>query len=133
MDRFRDGRLVTGIGMAAAAGVDSGGGGAALSVSLTWTGGNLNVAGASGTSPSPNVLVAIASGGTPPYSDGMTLTSNPSGKLFITASPDGVHNTIGWSGFSVNEVEGFTAEYSVTDSVGTNKTSSDSGTIKRTS
>jgi len=123
MDRFRDGRLVTGIGMAAAAGVDSGGGGGSpfsCSISFSIGTGPFNVSGASGNLYTSNggVIGVIESGGTPPYGGSTTLNGDASGKLFITPASDGVHNTIGWSGFSVNETEGCYIQFNGNDSLG---------------
>ena len=124
---------MSGISSAAYDTAASGGGGQPLGASLTWNGGStMAVTGDSGVSPSA-VFIPIAHGGVTPYTaDGITLTSNPSGKIFLTASPDNVHTTLGWSGFSLNETENYTARYSVTDSAGTTKSASVSGSIRRT-
>jgi hypothetical protein len=114
-----------------------------LSVSIAWNGADPYIAsGASGVCASytdgggykPNVLVVITSGGTPPYTGSFTLFNDPSGKLSLAASPDTVHTTIAWAGFSVNENESCNVSITITDSLGAVQT----GTcgpilIKRTS
>jgi hypothetical protein len=56
------------------------------------------------------------------------------GKLSIAAAPDGVHNTIAWSGFAINEVQSTDVTYTVTDSAGTTVTSTYTGiVVQRTS
>jgi hypothetical protein len=133
---------MSGICMAVAA-ATSGGAAAPLACSVIFTGGAgpINVSGASGSlSPSGGVnLISVdASGGTPPYSGaGVTLQGDPSGKLSISLSGDGIHNTISWSGFAVNETQGCYLQNDVTDNVGATATSrypsSGSIIIKRTS
>jgi hypothetical protein len=131
---------VSGIGIAASAGTTPTAP-PPLTVSIAWNGQTpLPVAGASGvaqpaSSPwAPNVFVALASGGIPPYTGNVWLENNPSAKLVLAAAPDGVHTTIGWSGFAINEVQSSDIVYSVTDSAGTTVTSRYSGIIvQRTS
>ena len=113
---------------------------APLQVTITWAGDRpLNVSGASGIAQSrsspwtPNVIGYQVSGGVPPYSETSGLINNPSGKLFIAAAPDVVHNTIGWTGFAVNETESTDIFYSATDAEGTTRSSSDTITVRRTS
>jgi hypothetical protein len=65
----------------------------------------------------------------PPYTEGGGLVNNLSGKLAIAAAPDGVHNTIAWSGFAINETESADVTYRVTDSTGTTVTSTYTGII----
>jgi hypothetical protein len=102
-----------------------------LSVSIAWNGASPYIAsGASGVCSSytdgggfhPNVLVPSASGGTPPYTDSFTLFNDPSGKLSLAASPDTIHTTIAWTGFSVNENQSCNVDYTVTDSLGVTQT-----------
>jgi hypothetical protein len=101
--------------------------------------GPFNVSGASGDlySAANGVLVVIITGGTPPYSSSFTLEGDPSGKISLVPASDGVHTTIGWSGFSLNELEGCTEKFSTTDSVGATSTDqtpkAGSLIIKRTS
>jgi hypothetical protein len=137
----RDGCLVSGINIAIAGSAGpSAPPPAPLQVSITWAGDRpLNVSGASGVAQSksspwtPNVFGYLVTGGVPPYSESNGLINNPSGKLFIAAAPDGVHNTIGWSGFSINETESAEIFYTATDSAGTTGSSSDTITVRRIS
>jgi len=122
MDRIRNGCFVSGIGMAVAAGQSSGGG-TPFSVTITFSGGTgtFNVSGASGNlyTAGFGVISVNESGGTPPYGGaGTSLSGDPSGKLFITPASDGVHNTIGWSGLSLNEIEGCYIQFDGTDNAG---------------
>jgi hypothetical protein len=132
---------VSGVGIAAAGAITSAPPPPPLTVHVSWNGQTpLPVTGASGVAQTvgspfaPNVLVYVASGGVPPYSEGGGLANNPSGKLSIAAAPDGIHNTIAWSGFAINEVESTDITYRVTDSAGTTATSTYTGIIlQRTS
>ncbi len=112
---------------------------APFQVSISWAGDQpLNVTGASGVaqprgSPwTPNVIGYLVTGGVPPYSEDGGLTNNPSGKLFIAGAPDGVHNTIGWNNFSINETESAELFYNATDSAGSSGSSSATVTVRRT-
>jgi hypothetical protein len=132
----RDGRFVSGIGIAAAGAVASTPPPPALSAYVTWNGQTpMPVSGASGIAQTvgspfaPNVLVYIASGGVLPYSESGGLVNNPSGKLAIAAAADGIHNTIAWSGFAINEVQSTDVTYRVTDSAGATVTSTYTGII----
>ena len=117
---------MTGITCVMAAGVDSGGGGGSpfsCSISFSIGSGPFFVSGASGDLYTSNAgLISInESGGTPPYGGyggGASLNGDPSGKLFITPASDGVHLTIGWSGFSLNEFEGGYIQFDGSDSLG---------------
>jgi hypothetical protein len=136
MGHERNGRFVSGVGIAAAGSITSSPPPPPLTVRVSWNGQTpLPVSGASGVaqpvgSPfAPNVLVYIASGGVPPYTEGGGLVNNLSGKLAIAAAPDGVHNTIAWSGFAINETESADVTYRVTDSTGTTVTSTYTGII----
>lgn len=109
---------------------------APFSLSFVWTGAPVvNVAGASGTcTPSQGLFSIVISGGTPPYGgSGFGVSSNPSGKINYAASSDGVHTTLAWSGFTVNEAETFTATFNATDSASHSITRSTAVAIKRTS
>jgi len=57
-------------------------------------------------------------GGMPPYTYGTSVLGDPSGKLAFVLATDGVHNTVGWSGFALNEAEGCYFVFDITDSVG---------------
>lgn len=127
---------MSGVGIAAAGAITSSPAPPPLTVHVSWNGQTpLPVSGASGVAQAvgspfaPNVLVYIASGGVPPYSEGGGLLNNPSGKLAIAAAPDGVHNTVAWSGFAINEMESTDITYRVTDSAGTTVTSIYTGII----
>lgn len=141
MGAVRDGRFVSGVGIAAAGAVTSAPPPPPLTVHVSWNGQTpLPVSGASGVAQAvgspfaPDVLVYIAAGGVPPYSESGGLVNNPSGKLSIAAAADGVHNTIAWSGFAINEVQSTDITYRVTDSAGTTATSTYTGIIvQRTS
>lgn len=115
---------MTGIGciMAGDGPYGGGGGGAPFSVSISFSAGAgpFNVSGASGNLYTSNggVIGIIESGGTPPYGGSTSLLGDPSGKLFITPASDGVHNTIGWSGFSINETEGCYIQFDGSDNAG---------------
>lgn len=115
-----------------------------LTADLEWNGQSpLPVSGASGVAQTvtvsgtyyPNVLVYIASGGVRPFVDtgGMHVTSNPSGKLFLANHSDGVHTTVGWSDFTIGEIESFDVRITTTDSAGTSLVNSTSVTVKRVS
>jgi hypothetical protein len=123
---------VSGIADASSA-IDAGGAvSGPLTLGFSWTGSvPLNVSGASGV-PSA-VLFVYVSGGTPPYSGGFSLLNNTSGKLYLTASPDGIHTTVGWSGFSLNELESANAHFEVTDSAGASQSGTAGVAFKRTS
>jgi hypothetical protein len=101
-----------------------GGGGGALSCSISFTGGvgPINVSGASGdcyANGGGGVITTTTTGGTPPYvSSVFSVQGDASGKLSIVLSGDHIHNTIGYSGFAVNENEGGYLRLDVTDSVG---------------
>ena len=137
---------MSGLGLAFAAGTNAAPP-PALSASVYFTGpSTLNVSGASGTaSPSGgiNLVSVIISGGTPPYTGtgpaGATVFvgDDPSGKIGLTASGDGIHLTPSWSGFALNELESFTLQLSTVDAAGTSATARypDAGVIviKRTS
>jgi hypothetical protein len=137
----RDGRFVSGVGIAAAGGATSAPPPPPLTVHISWSGQTpLPVAGASGVAQTvgspfaPNVLAPFVSGGVPPYIESSQLVNNTSGKLSIAAAPDGVHNTIAWSDFAINEVESTDITYRATDSAGTTVTSTYTGIIvQRTS
>jgi hypothetical protein len=136
-----DGCFVSGVGIAAAGAVTSAPPPPPLTVYVAWNGQNpVPASGASGIptpvgSPyAPNVLVYSASGGVPPYSESGGLVNNTSGKLYIAAAADGIHNTVAWSGFAINEVQSTDVDYRVTDSAGTTLTATFRGiTIQRTS
>jgi hypothetical protein len=65
------------------------------------------------------VIVLINNGGTPPYGGaGVSVQSDASGKLSIVAAGDGVHNAVGYSGFTLNEAEGCYLQYDITDDAG---------------
>jgi hypothetical protein len=83
----------------------------------------------------PNVLVYLCSGGVPPYSNspGMRLDSNPSGKLFLANHSDGVHVTIGWSDFAINEVQSAEIVITTRDSAGASVDSTATVTVQRAS
>jgi len=83
-------------------------------------------------------IFVSTSGGTPPYGGpGQSLNGDASGKLSLVPTGDGLHNTIGWSGFSLNELEGCYLQFDVTDSLGATASarypSAGSIIIKRTS
>lgn len=126
MGHFRDGCIVSGIGIVAAAGVTAGGGGGggggggALSCSVTFSGGagTTNVSGASGYA--PGIVQTSESGGTPPYTvTTLGFEDDPSGKLSLV---DIGNVVIAYSGFSVNEIESGGIRYSITDSLGATAT-----------
>ena len=141
MGDWRDGRFVSGIGIAAAAATTAAPPPPPLTAQISWNGqAPLTVSGAAGVAQAvaspfkPNVLVYLASGGMPPYTKGGGLENNPSGKLSIAAAPDGVHNTIAWSGFAINEVQSTDITYTVTEGAGTTVTSTYTGiVVQRTS
>jgi len=83
----------------------------------------------------PNVFVYLCSGGIPPYSNspGMRLASNPSGKLFLANHDDGLHITIGWSNFAINEVQSAEIAITTTDSAGASVRCSATVTVQRVS
>lgn len=61
------------------------------------------------------------SGGTAPYSESLTIEGDPSGKLGIVPNGRGA-DTIAYTGFSLNEVEGGWLKYSVKDGDGATAT-----------
>jgi hypothetical protein len=83
----------------------------------------------------PNVFVYLCSGGVPPYSNspGMQLDSNPSGKLFLANFGDGLHITIGWSNFAINEVQSAKIVITTRDSAGASVKASATVTVQRVS
>ena len=107
--------------MALAAG--SGSAPAPLSCQITFTGGAgpINVSGASGDMYTQfgYLISVIVSGGTPPYGGvGTGLSGDSSGKLSFAPASDGLHNTLFWSGFTLNEIEGCYLTYNATDDAG---------------
>jgi hypothetical protein len=111
---------MTGVGCMMAAGGPYGSGSGAFQASMSWTGGiSVTMSGASGVLPASKGVIGLSmSGGTPPYSANFYVADDASGKISIEASPDGVHNTLGWSGFAVNEIEGCTIHIDCGDSAG---------------
>lgn len=97
-----------------------------------------NVSGASGdlSAQGYGIVQANYSGGTPPYTDNMTIQNDPSGKLGFVDNGRGA-DTISYTGFALNEVEGGWINYQVTDGTGAMATarfpSSGSLSITRTS
>lgn len=127
---------MTGVGMMMMADGPYGGGSPpALSVSINWSSTDpYNVSGASGLTTA--TFNYSATGGTPPYTFGNALVTNPSGKLGITApsnttGPGTFHAT--WSGFTVGESENGLFQANVTDSLGAYNSKNLSLTIQRTS
>lgn len=115
---------MSGIGVAVAAGVSaSAPPPPSFSVSVSFTGGDgpFNVSGASGDlyTQFGAVISVTESGGTTPYSGEITsIQSDPSGKISVVAASDHVHNTIGWSGLALNELESCYVEFDAHDAVG---------------
>jgi len=78
-----------------------------------------NVSGASGdlSAQGYGIVQADYSGGIPPYTDSMTIQNDPSGKLGFVDNGRGA-DTISYTGFALNEVEGGWINYRVTDGAG---------------
>jgi hypothetical protein len=78
------------------------------------------VAGASGnlSIQGYGIVQSEYSGGTPPFVESLAIESDPSGKLSFVPNGLGA-DTIGYSGFSLNEVEGGWIKYTVRDGTGT--------------
>lgn len=75
------------------------------------------VSGASGKLDSLGAAFTGSSGGgTPPYTYDTQVLGDPSGKLDFALASDGLHNTIGWTGFAVSEAEGCYFQFTITDS-----------------
>lgn len=76
------------------------------------------------------------SGGTAPYNESLTIQNDPSGKLGLVDNGLGA-DTISYSGFALNEVEGGWLLYTVSDGAGATATArfpaTGSLTITRTS
>jgi hypothetical protein len=129
-------KLMSGI-ICALAGIKPAGGGAPpyvdLYLNFNWPGAvPYNATGASGTVGGfGNYFAHNTGGGTPPYTQGWTVTYNPSGKLSIVTA--GANLGVAWTGMAINESQAITLQYSVTDSAGDNITKSDSTIIKRVS
>jgi len=104
-----------------------------LFLNFNWAGPTpYNGAGASGTTSGfGNYFAHLTGGGSPPLVEGFTITYNPSGKLYLFAA--GSNLGVGWSGMAINESQGITVQYTVTDNVGDSVTKSDSAVIKRVS
>jgi hypothetical protein len=93
---------------------------------INWSGSStVNVNGASGIcSVAQGVIVFIASGGTAPYAGNgpggadTYVTGDPSGKISLAASPDGIHNTLAWSGFALNEFQSCVIRAAIHDAAG---------------
>lgn len=96
------------------------------------------VSGASGdlSAQGYGIVQSDYSGGTAPYSESLTIQSDPSGKLGLVDNGRGA-DTISYSGFALNEVEGGWLSYTVTDGTGASATArfpaTGSLTITRTS
>lgn len=126
--------------MAASSGASVAAAPLAAGVGFSGGSGPFFVSGASGNFGSQGfyALSYTNTGGTPPYGGpGQSIQGDPSGKLAIVPYGDGVHDTIGWSGFAVNESQTCYIQYDITDSLGATATSrypaSTLITIKRTS
>ena len=61
------------------------------------------------------------SGGTPPFTDSLTIQNDPSGKIGFVSNGLGA-DTIGYAGFALNEVEYGWIRYTVRDSTGATAT-----------
>jgi hypothetical protein len=61
------------------------------------------------------------SGGIAPYTESLTIQNDPSGKLGFAPNGRGA-DTIGYTGFALNEVEHGWIRYAVTDGTGTTAT-----------
>jgi hypothetical protein len=143
MGRIRNGHFVSGVCIAVAGATSPAPPPPPFTAAVVWAGQTpLPVTGASGVAQTvslplsyyPNVLSYVISGGVPPYTVTSTfLINNPSGKLSIVPAPDGVHNTIGWSDFAINEVQSTDIRATIHDSAGTWITDTYSGiTVQRT-
>ncbi len=136
-----NGRVMSGTGIAIAGAGTSAPPPQPFNADFSWVGQNpLPISSSAGvaqavSSPSyyANVLSYSASGGVTPYSDTGTTLSDPSGKIFLANSGDGIHTTLGWSNLTVNEIQ--TAQISTTlmDSAGSSKSFSISVAVHRVS
>ena len=144
MGRFGNGHFVSGIGIAAAGATTLAPPPPPFTASVEWNGQTpVLVSGASGVAQTvssplsffPNVFVYQTSGGVAPYTvDTSFLINNPSGKLSIATAPDGVHNSIAWADFAINETQSADIKATFHDSAGATVTSIYTGiTVQRTS
>src|SRR5690242_5098320 len=81
------------------------------------------VSGASGdlSSQGYGIVQYDYSGGTPPFTDSLTIQNDPSGKLGFVSNGRGA-DTIGYTGFALNEVEYGWIKYTVRDGSGASTT-----------
>jgi hypothetical protein len=127
--RVRRRRVVTGIGSMMAGGgpyAPSGGGSTgplACTIGFSAGAGPFNVAGASGdlASQGYGIIRSDITGGTPPYTETVTVQGDVSAKLSIVSNGLGA-DTIGYSAFALNEIEGGYLRYNVTDNAGLSAT-----------
>ena len=79
-----------------------------------------NVSGASGdlSAQGYGIVQPAYSGGTPPYTESLTIQSDPSGKLGFDDNGLGAI-ALSYTGFGLNEVESGWIKYVVTDGTGT--------------
>lgn len=104
-----------------------GGGTGPESFHVSWNGVNpYHMSAASGTT--ANVINAVVSNGSGDCSYTWTVTSNPSGKLSLSAGSGSSNRRIAWSGFVISETESIAVQIDVVDNV-TSFTGSDSITI----
>jgi len=82
-----------------------------------------NVSGASGdlSGQGYGIIHSDFSGGTPPYSESLTIQNDPSAKLGLVDNGLGA-TAVSYAAFSLNEVESGWIRYAVTDSTGTTAT-----------
>lgn len=135
----RRGRVVTGALQVLAAPSSAAAPPPAFTVSINFVpspGGNISVSGGSGTlTPSQGVFSISESGGVTPYGgspNGKTYVGRTDTRIFLAASSDGVHDTLGWSGLNIGDVISTAVQYTDTDSAGTTASStSQTVTIQR--
>lgn len=141
MDCERRGCFVTGVTAMMVGDGPYGAVAAPLACSIGFTGGvgPINVSGTSGNFGSQGFYAISISitGGTAPYSGPHYILGDASGKLSIVPYGDGLHDTIAWTGFAVNEQQGGYLQLDVTDNVGATASArypaSGVITVKRTS
>jgi len=82
-----------------------------------------NVAGASGdlSSQGYGIIQNDHAGGTPPYTESLTIQNDPSGKLGLDDNGLGAM-AVSYTGFGLNEVESGWIRYAVTDGTGATAT-----------
>jgi len=128
MGRERRGPVVSGIGMAAAAysppPPPTSSGPLSCWVNFAPNGDTVfTVSGASGnlSAQGYGIVQYDYSGGTPPFTDSLTIQNDPSGKIGFVDNGRGA-DTISYSGFALSEVEYGWIKYSVRDSTGATAT-----------